>query len=102
MKKLSGQIREGELPSHPVQFTDSAYCRKRIRKHFDSAKLCTDLKTFQINEYEGNDNLDSLLLIWQNFFISILNKHAPSTKLRVKSKSLLGWLTDDIRQAGHH
>lgn len=46
------------------------------------------------------DNPDDLQDTFYSHFISVLNKHAPLTKRRVKTKQLPGWLSKEIRDAG--
>ena len=73
----------------------------RSFKNFIPAAFFADLHTTNFDLVLGHSDPDSAIEVWYDLFLSVVNKHAPIKRRRVKHQTLPSWLTPDIRQAMH-
>ena len=67
-------------------------------KRFDKEELRRDLLDILFSdEKAAASDANELWDIWKDFFLAVLNKHAPSTTLRVKGRQL-PYLIYEIKQ----
>jgi ferredoxin-thioredoxin reductase catalytic subunit len=43
-------------------------------------------------------DIDNKWACWKNLFFTVLNKHVPVRKRRVRNKTSVGWITRNINQ----
>ena len=71
----------------------------RSFKRFEPLAFLHDLNQMPFSEIYQFTDPDAALQKWYELFLSVLNRHAPLCKKRVKNKQLPAWLTDDITKA---
>ena len=55
-----------------------------------------DIEKLPLNQIQNvTDNANDIWLIWEAFFLDVLNKHAPITKIKVQSNRL-PYVTSDL------
>lgn len=72
---------------------------RRVFKHFNQEAFLNDIANApwdNVYAVEEND-LDSKATIFENYFVSIIEKHAPLKTFTVKHRKAT-WLTDDIKK----
>ena len=75
------------------------YIRYRSFKHFSKDHFLSDLAQAPFGLIYNHNNPDEALETWNSVFLSVVNKHAPLRRKRVKHQQLPPWLTKDIMQA---
>ena len=71
----------------------------RSFKHFDSAYFLHDLSNCSFSEIYSIDDPDKAFTSFNNSLSTIINKHAPIKKKRIKNASLPPWLDSNIKSA---
>ena len=71
----------------------------RSFKKFEPLAFLHDLSQMPFSEIYQFTDPDTALHKWYELFLSVLDKHAPLSKKRVKHKQLPPWLTKDIIKA---
>ena len=71
----------------------------RSLKRFDKDAFLADLSTVPFDSVYNHADPDAALATWYSLFLSVLDRHAPVRRKRVKSQRLPPWLNADIRQA---
>ena len=67
-------------------------------KRFDKEEFRRDLLNIPFSDTKAaTSDANEFWDIWKNFFLAVLNKHAPPTTLRVKGRQL-PYLTYEIKQ----
>ena len=76
---------------------DHKYISSRSFKEFHSDQFKEDLSRIPWDNINKYDNPDSMWSSWKEFFLQVIDKHAPSKTRRVKNKKS-PWLTPNITQ----
>ena len=71
----------------------------RSLKKFDAIAFWNDLDATNFDLVYLYNDPESALDTWYDLFLSVLNKHAPMKKRRVKSTNLPDWMNKDILEA---
>ena len=79
---------------------EHTYVMYRSVKHFNEDKFCDDLCQAELDHLVLNSpDAESASSAWVTAFVSIVDKHFPLRKRRVKSIGLPDWLTPEIKEA---
>ena len=67
-------------------------------KRFDEKAYLSELNTLQFDKIRNlTEDPDEMWVIWKNWFLNVLNKHAPLSDVKIKGNNL-PYITMDIRQ----
>ena len=71
----------------------------QIIKHFEEDAFLSDLGRVEFSSVFSTSDPNEALDIWYNLFTTVLNKHAPLRRKRVKHPTMPPWLSTDIINA---
>ena len=71
----------------------------RSFKKFEPLAFLHDLSQLPFSEIYQLTDPDAAIQKWYDLFLSVLNRHAPLCRKRIKNKQLPSWLTQDIIKA---
>ena len=67
-------------------------------KRFDEKAYLSELNKLQFDKIRNlTEDPDEMWVIWTNWFLNVLNKHAPLSDVKVKGNNL-PYITMDVRQ----
>ena len=75
------------------------YFTYRCMKNFDPKNFCYDLMKTPFHEIYNHGDPNRAFQLWHNLFLSVINKHVPIKRKRVRNPTLPPWLTKEIMQA---
>ena len=78
------------------KFKGHKYISYRSMKNFNITDFQSDLHNTPFDNVYSTTDPDIALEIWYNLFISIVDKHAPLKKRRIKHKELPHWQNQEI------
>ena len=68
------------------------YISFRSFKHFNKSGLFNDLQWTPFTEILNSSDPDKALSTWYNVYLTVVNRHAPLKRKRVKHPKLPPWL----------
>ncbi len=74
------------------------YISFRSFKHFNKAAFFNDLHWAPFAEVLNCTDPDNALATWYNVYLTVVNRHAPLKRKRVKHPKLPPWLNKDIKE----
>ena len=67
-------------------------------KRFDEKAYLSELNKLQFDKIRNlTEDPDEMWIIWTNWFLNVLNKHAPLSDVKIKGNNL-PYITMDVRQ----
>ena len=78
--------------------TDHIYISYRAFKKLNEADFLYDLSMAPFDNVYIHSDPNKALTVWYELFLTVLNKHAPLRRRRVRQKQAPSWLNDEIRQ----
>ena len=75
-----------------------SYISFRSFKHFNKAVFFNDLHWAPFTEVLNCTDPDKALATWYNVYLTVVNRHAPLKRKRVKHPKLPPWLNKDIKE----
>ena len=82
-----------------IQKQDHVYISYRSFKLFNETEFLNDLSNASWNILDTTDNVNDMLELWYSLFFTVIDKHLPIKKKRVKYPSQPEWLSQEIKQA---
>jgi hypothetical protein len=70
----------------------------RNLKYFNAENFQADLRSQEWELLDNQSCVDKMWDRWKTLFITVLDKHAPIRKKRVKNKPSVPWLTNTIKK----
>ncbi|MES9881480.1 MAG: reverse transcriptase family protein, partial [Sedimenticola sp.] len=68
----------------------------RSFKSFNEANFIYDLERANLDQIMNYEDINEMLSVWSNIFLTVVDKHAPIKQHRVKKKIQPEWLTSEI------